>query len=131
MSGGLLHHVEIYVSSLRESKEFWGWFLGDLGYSEFQNWDSGVSYKLGSCYIVFVQVEKKYKDIPYHRCGVGLNHLAFFAKSKNQIDEITQKLKEKKIEILYKEKHPFAGGPDSYALFFEDPDRIKVELTLA
>jgi hypothetical protein len=27
------------------------------------------------------------------------------------------------------DKHPHAGGPASYAVFFEDPERIKVELT--
>jgi hypothetical protein len=30
--------------------------------------------------------------------------------------------------VLYPERYPFAGGEDDYALFFEDPDRIKVEL---
>jgi len=32
--------------------------------------------------------------------------------------------------ILYADRHPHAGGPDSYAVFFEDPERIKVELTV-
>jgi hypothetical protein len=30
--------------------------------------------------------------------------------------------------ILYQDRHPHAGGDDNYAVFFEDPDRIKVEL---
>lgn len=29
---GLMHHVELYVSDLRRSSEFWGWFLSSLGY---------------------------------------------------------------------------------------------------
>ncbi|GAA0595336.1 hypothetical protein GCM10009001_09310 [Virgibacillus siamensis] len=29
---------------------------------------------------------------------------------------------------MYSDKHPFAGGEDHYAVYFEDPDRIKVEL---
>jgi catechol 2,3-dioxygenase-like lactoylglutathione lyase family enzyme len=41
---------------------------------------------------------------------------------------MTVKLKEKGINILYTEKHPFAGGDNYYAVYFEDPDRIKVEL---
>ena len=58
----------------------------------------------------------------------GLNHLAFQASSKEQVDNLTKKLQEKGIEILYKKRHPFAGGEQHYAVFFEDPDRIKVEL---
>ena len=34
----------------------------------------------------------------------------------------------KNTTILYEDKHPFAGGKDYYAVFFEDPDRMKIEL---
>ncbi|MFS0864634.1 VOC family protein [Fredinandcohnia sp. 179-A 10B2 NHS] len=124
----MLHHVEIYVSNLEESKKFWGWLLGELGYVEYQNWDSGISWKQGDTYLVFVQAEERFLDIPYHRCRVGLNHLAFHATSRKQVDEITQQLQKKGITILYADKTPYAGGPDYYAVYFEDPDRIKVEL---
>jgi catechol 2,3-dioxygenase-like lactoylglutathione lyase family enzyme len=125
---GKLHHVEIYVSDLKRSSEFWGWYLGELGYTIYSKWASGVSYILEDTYIVFVQTEKKYLGEPYHRCRTGLNHLAFHASSREFVDTMTGKLKDKGITILYEDKHPFAGGEDYYAVFFEDPDRIKVEL---
>lgn len=124
----MLHHVEIYVSNLQKSIQFWEWLLSELGYVPFQKWEKGISWKYGETYLVFVQVEERFMDISYHRCRVGLNHLAFHAKSKQQIEEITIKLMEKGINILYLDKHPFAGGESHYAIFFEDPDRIKVEL---
>ncbi|WP_342598272.1 VOC family protein [Psychrobacillus sp. FSL H8-0483] len=128
MSKGLIHHVEIYVSDLKRSIDFWGWFLEKVGYSIFQEWESGQSWKLGETYIVFVQAEERFLDIPYHRSRVGLNHIAFHADSRQQVDEITNSLQDKGVHILYTDKHPFAGGNDYYAVFFEDPDRIKVEL---
>ncbi|GAA0472671.1 VOC family protein [Alkalibacillus silvisoli] len=128
MHKGLLHHIEIYVSDLRKSTEFWGWLLGELGYSSFQKWDGGHSFKIDHTYIVFVQVEERFLDVPYHRCRVGLNHIAFHASSRDHVDEMTRKLKDKKIPILYSDRHPYAGGEDYYAVYFEDPDRIKVEL---
>ncbi|WP_059170401.1 VOC family protein [Bacillus sp. FJAT-27445] len=128
MSFGLLHHIELYVSELKKTIEFWGWFLEELGYDTYQSWEGGHSWKLGDTYIVFVQAEDQFLDTPYHRCRVGLNHLAFHGKSRQQIDDMTEKLKEKGVNILYADRHPFAGGPDYYAVFFEDPDRIKVEL---
>ncbi|MCA1063810.1 VOC family protein [Rossellomorea sp. AcN35-11] len=127
MSEGLLHHVEIYVSDLERSASFWSWFLKDLGYDLFQEWEQGQSYKLGETYVVFVQTEEKHLDVPYHRCRTGLNHLAFHASSRKRVDEMTEKLKEKGMNILYEDQHPYAGGEDYYAVFFEDPDRIKVE----
>ena len=126
---GALHHVEIYVKDLNRSKDFWAWLLDELGYREYQSWPQGVSYLLDQTYLVFVQTEEKYLDQPYHRCRVGLNHLAFHGGSRAFVDEITIKLKDKGIQILYEDRHPFAGGADYCAVFFEDPDRIKVEIT--
>ncbi|WP_044336980.1 VOC family protein [Rossellomorea aquimaris] len=128
MPKGLLHHIEIYVSDLKSSIDFWSWLLEELGYSLFQEWESGQSWRLGDTYIVFVQTEERFLDVPYHRCRVGLNHLAFHAESREHIDDMTMKLKNKGINILYTDQHPFAGGDDYYAVYFEDPDRIKVEL---
>lgn len=128
MTQGLIHHIELYVSDLKKSIDFWGWLLEELGYSLFQEWKSGRSWRLDETYLVFVQAEDSFLDVPYHRCRVGLNHLAFHATSRQQVDELTNKLRDKGIPILYPEKHPFAGGPEHYAVYFEDPDRIKVEL---
>lgn len=125
---GRLHHVEINVSDLERSCAFWGWLLGELGYERFQDWDSGRSYRLGDTYLVFVQTEERFRDAPYHRCRTGLNHLAFHAESRVQVDAITEALRARGVTVLYPERHPHAGGDESYAVFFEDPDRIKVEL---
>ena len=126
---GTLHHIEIYVPDLNRSILFWEWLLTQkFSYTVFQKWNSGISFKLGDTYIVFVQTEKEYTDNSYHRKKTGLNHLAFHCSSREFVDSLTKELKEKKINILYEDKHPFAGGEDYYAVFFEDPDRIKVEV---
>ncbi len=126
----MLHHVEIYVFDLARTRAFWSWLLCDeLGYTVYQQWDQGVSFRAGSTYIVFVQTEPRFLDVKYHRCRTGLNHLAFHAQSPAQVDALTTKLRERGVTILYQDRHPHASGPDSYAVFFEDPDRIKVEVT--
>jgi catechol 2,3-dioxygenase-like lactoylglutathione lyase family enzyme len=113
---------------MKKSISFWSWLLGELDYSLYQRWHEGISWKYRDTYLVFVQVQEEYQDVPYHRCRAGLNHLAFHAKSKEHVDQMTEKLKEKGIPILYSDKHPYAGGPEHYAVYFEDPDRMKVEL---
>ena len=126
---GLLHHIEMYVSDLEKSTFFWKWFLTEkFAYSVYQQWNDGISFKLGDTYFVFVQTEAKYRDSTYNRKNVGLNHLAFHCASREFVDTLTKELIEKGISILYTDKHPFAGGEDYYAVFFEDPDRIKVEV---
>jgi len=99
-----------------------------LGYKLQSEWARGFDYILGETYLVFVQTEERFLTPAYHRCRTGLNHLAFHAASREQVDEITLALRKRKAPILYEDRHPFAGGKDYYAVFFEDPDRIKVEL---
>ena len=125
---GLLHHVEIYVDDLSACKEFWAWFLSRIGYSIYQEWDQGISYLKDDTYLVFVQTEAKYRDRSYHRCYSGLNHLAFHAGSRGFVDIITSELKARGIKILYEDRHPYAAGDGAYAVYFEDPMRMKVEL---
>lgn len=126
---GMLHHVEIYVSDLKKSTRFWKWLLTKkFSYKVSAKWDGGISFKLADTYIVFVQTEEKHLDQSYHRKKTGLNHLAFHCGSRQFVDKLTEELKKRNITILYAEKHPFAVAPDYYAVFFEDPDRIKVEV---
>jgi len=125
---GSLHHVELYVEDLSIAKDFWGWLLLRLNYEVYQEWDAGISYKLGDTYIVLVQTEERFQSQKYHRCNSGLNHLAFHGESRAFVDKITSELRARGITILYEDRHPFAGGGDSYAVFFEDPQRMKVEI---
>ncbi len=126
-NAGILHHVEIYVDDLEATKTFWGWLLSRLGYARYQEWDAGISYQKGDTYLVFAQTEEKYRTPTYHRCHSGLNHLAFHA-TKELIVCIEAKLRDRGVTILYEERHPYAAGEDCYAIFFEDPMRMKVEL---
>jgi catechol 2,3-dioxygenase-like lactoylglutathione lyase family enzyme len=125
---GVLHHIELYVSSLETSKPFWGGFLGRLGYSDGREFNGGVTYELGDTYITLVQTEAAFLEPAYHRKRVGLNHLAFHADSREYVDQMTAWVRENGYTVLYDHKHPLAGGKDYYALFCEDPDRMKVEL---
>ena len=126
---GQLHHVELYCSDLDASLGFWEWLLSALEYSLYQDWDGGRSYRLGPTYIVFVQVEDDHAAESYHRCRPGLNHLAFHAHSRSHVDELTDQIRDREdATILYPEEHPYAGGEDHYALYCEDPERIKVEI---
>lgn len=128
MATGMIHHFEINVSNLQRSIAFWGWLLKELGYESFQEWESGKSWKLGETYLVFVQTDVKFIEPGYHRRRTGLNHIAFHGRSREQVNQLTERLMSKNVPILYKDKHPYAGGEHHYAVFFEDPDRIKVEI---
>lgn len=124
----MLHHVELYVSDLHKSLKAWDWLLTELGYTVYQQWDEGRSYRFNTTYLVFVQTETAHLDPPYHRKKTGLNHLAFHAESLEQLERLRSELPDHGFQELYADRFPHAGGPNSIALYFEDPDRMKVEL---
>jgi catechol 2,3-dioxygenase-like lactoylglutathione lyase family enzyme len=64
---------------------------------------------------------------PYDRYAVGLHHLAFVADSREQVDERAAWLRERGSEI---ESGPqeYEYTPGYYAVFFHDPDGIKLEI---
>ncbi|WP_318636080.1 VOC family protein [Ligilactobacillus agilis] len=44
------------------------------------------------------------------------------------MDFFKKQLEQQQGTLLYPERYPYAGGKDRYACFFEDPDRIKLEI---
>lgn len=125
----MLHHIEIYVSDLNASHAFWTSLLGLIGYQESARWDDGFTLAHEEdAYLTFVQVADKHAGREYHRCGVGLNHLAFRVRDRQTVDRLRDFCRKSGASCLYDDRYPFAnGGSDYYALFVEDPDRIKVE----
>ncbi|WP_374536189.1 VOC family protein [Chitinimonas taiwanensis] len=123
----MLHHVEIYVSDLARSSAFWNPFMQQLGY-EVEHWSGGVNYRQGDTYLCFLQAPSDQLAAGYHRKRVGLNHLAFHGKSRRHVDQMAEWVKSAGYTVLYESEYPYASGPDYYALYCEDPDRIKVEV---
>ena len=131
-AGGVLHHLELYVRDLEVSAEFWGWLLAQLGYEPLEEWDEGISWRPadqepGSLALVLAPEGAGDLD----RRSVGLNHVAFAVASRAAVDALTEGLQGRGVRILYPDRHPYAGGRDHYAVFFEDPDGLKVEVVAA
>jgi catechol-2,3-dioxygenase len=123
---GSLHHVELWVSDLATALPRWAWLLTSLGYEQFQQWDSGVSYRLGPTYIVIEQSPALTGQ--HERTRAGLNHLAFHAGTRDQVDALVLNAAKHGWRLMYGDRHPFAGGPEHYAAYFEDDEGFEVEL---
>lgn len=89
---GLLHHVELSAEDLEAAVNFWDWLLGALGYRGKDAWDGSRSWIRGPTYGVVAAAGRP--DHPFDRAAPGLNHLAFHAESREQVDEITAGVRE-------------------------------------
>jgi catechol 2,3-dioxygenase-like lactoylglutathione lyase family enzyme len=124
---GLIHHVELWVPDLESAARSWGWLLGELGYQPFQRWAQGISFRHGPAYIVF---ERSPDLVPggHERRRAGLNHLAFHAADRGQVDALAEDGPAHGWSLLFADRHPHAGGPDHYAAYLENPDGYEVEI---
>lgn len=122
-----LSHVELNVSNYLQSVEFYDLILLSLGWEKLVSRKDHTTYSDGTLKIVLGPVEEKYSQHKFHRKHTGLNHLAFYAETKETVDEFYREVLQKnQIKTLYDEGP--SGDKEYYSVFFEDPDRIKIEV---
>lgn len=124
---GSLHHIELWVPHIGRAREEWGWILGRLGYEPFQNWDLGSSWRLGGTYIV-AEESPALSGRLHERTSPGLNHLAFHAGPREQVDTLIREGAGHGWQQLFADRYPYAGGPDHYAGYLVNSDGFEVEL---
>jgi catechol 2,3-dioxygenase-like lactoylglutathione lyase family enzyme len=124
---GLLHHVELWVPDLTRAEREWGWLLGRLGYAPFQSWPVGRSWQLGETYLV-VEQSPAMTATGNDRLRPGLNHLAFHAGARADVDALADEAPANGWTLLFPDRHPHAGGPDHYAAYLASTDAFEVEL---
>ncbi|MEU6147030.1 VOC family protein [Streptomyces sp. NPDC047081] len=123
----MLHHVELWVPSLHRAVREWGWLLGRLGWVPYQEWERGRSWRAGETYLV-VEESPAMTDAAHDRMRPGLNHLAFHAGSRDDVDVLAAAAPAHGWQSLFAERYPFAGGPEHYAAYLANSDGFEVEL---
>ena len=126
-----VHHVDLVVSSIERSLPFYRDLLGPLGWhgvSEVQG-ERGetIWYLWGPGSSVGVREAQSERERPFDRYEVGLHHIAFEAASRAVVNERAEWLRASVVEI---ESGPeeYWYQPGYYAVFFFDPDGIKLEI---
>ncbi|MCB5164739.1 VOC family protein [Streptomyces bambusae] len=126
-ANGTLHHVEIWVPDLHRAVASFGWLLEALGYDPFQSWNDGRSWRLGTTYLVFEQSRALTAD-HHERCRPGLNHLAFHVQDRDALDALVTEAPQHGWTLMFPDRHPRAGGEQTYAAYLENTDGFEVEL---
>jgi len=121
--------MDIYVGDLASTVTFWGPFLEQLGFRKAADRPAAKSWQGAGAEIFFVQAEPEFVAQGYHRKRIGLNHLAFAVDSRAELATLLDWVQERGQRLLY------AGAIEETAtqhrFFFEDPERIKVEVVAA
>ena len=124
-----VHHVDLVVSSIERSLPFYRDLLGPLGFHRIGEVEGErgetIWYFGGPSSSVGIRQAQSLGGIDRYR--VGLHHVALAAPSRAIVDERNDWLVSSGVEI---ESPPREYGyiPGYYAVFFYDPDGIKLEI---
>jgi catechol 2,3-dioxygenase-like lactoylglutathione lyase family enzyme len=126
-----IDHIDLVVSSLERSLAFYGTFLQWLGYVipgeiEGERGERVVYLNpVGGGGALGLREAKS--DTPHDRYAIGVHHIAFTAPSRRAVDETASWLRSQGATIE-SEPREYGYSPGYYAVFFHDPDGIKIEL---
>jgi catechol 2,3-dioxygenase-like lactoylglutathione lyase family enzyme len=128
-----VHHVDLVVSDIERSLRFYRALLGPLGWH-------GVStapgergetihylYGPGSS-IGLRQAPDSAAGLPVDRYRIGLHHICLEVSERTELDAAAERLRELEAPITDGPREFPEYRPGYHALFFEDPDGIKLEL---
>jgi catechol 2,3-dioxygenase-like lactoylglutathione lyase family enzyme len=124
---GFVHHLDLTVTNLARSIDFYARVLPLLGFRRIADCTEGPLWS-GELFELGLQEARGPNRQRLHdRYSPGLHHLAFGAQTRGDVDRVHRELVALGIEILDDptEYPEYCDG--YYAVFFRDPDGMKLE----
>ena len=122
-----IDHIAIRVGDLARSRAFYGRLLEYMGFV--REWEFGqvVGWNNWETMVWITQADEAGLRHPHQEGGIGFHHYAFELGGRDEVDALYTFLLGEGVEIV----DPPALYPDYgdgyYALFFRDPDGLKLE----
>ena len=124
-----IHHVDLAVTDVERSLQFYLGLLGDVGMHERWRHDT---YR-GTEEVVYLRFANDYLGLrpadggEYRYYDVGIEHLAFYVDTREEVDAAYQRALELGARVQFPPEES-RTVPDYYELFVFDPDGIRVEV---
>ncbi|HEY9217639.1 MAG TPA: VOC family protein [Phenylobacterium sp.] len=128
---GAIHHLDLTVKDPWASHDFYAQVLGFMGYRQAAQDTRGFDFELdgphGHCSIGVMKAEGPHRERPHDRYSPGLHHVAWTAQSRDDVDALHALLLRIGAEVLDAPADYPHYGAGYYAVFFADPDGLKLE----
>ena len=132
--GSKFSHIDLVVSDLERSLAFYEGLLEPLGWTRVREIEGErgerVVYRSVPNSWTALGLREKRSDahgIPFDRYAVGLHHVCFDVASREVVDQRASWLRDTGAAIE-SGPHEYDYTPGYYAVFFLDPDGIKLEV---
>jgi glyoxylase I family protein len=129
---GTIHHIDLTVKNAKASFAFYNSVLGFMGYALQEETEFGFDFDLRTLSAPFSSIGIRDARGPHaarthDRYTIGLHHIAWTAESRADVDALHAHLQTIGAKILFAPAAYPEYGPTYYAVFFEDPDGMKLE----
>jgi glyoxylase I family protein len=122
-----VEHIDLTVNDVARSRPFYDKLLAELGFRKYEGSDY-IAWSNAVMTLALREASAANRDTKFDRYRVGLHHLAFRARSRAEVDAFHNFLMREKITVLDAPAEYPQYGKDYYAVFFADPDGVKLEL---
>ncbi len=125
-----VYHLQINVSDPKKSLPFYRDLLEYFDYKIIDESEEHIGASNDTTDFWIIATESEFKNNAFHRKNTGLNHISFRVEDRKDIDRFHEEfLKPRGIATLYSSPKDYPEYSENYyAVFFEDPDRIKLEV---
>lgn len=119
-----IDHLSVRVSDIERSRAFYGRLFEFLGFEVLEDYGDQIGWTNGKTRYWIGQADAEGRG-RRHRIGdVGFHHYAFELRSRAAVDDLQAFLEREGATIVDPAGEYY---PDYYAVFFLDPDGLKLE----
>lgn len=123
-----IDHTIITVNNYEHSCRFYGWLMPKIGYTDGEHDYGTMKGWMGKGMSFWVKkADARFASDTFNKDRVGLCEIAFKGDSRAQIDALAKDIEAQGGKILDPPKE-YDYVPGYYAVFFSDPDGIKLEV---
>jgi glyoxylase I family protein len=125
-----LYHLQINVRDAAVSLPFYQELLGYLEYRTVYQSETVAGFSGRGADIWVIAAHPAHAAHGFHRKRTGLNHVALRVERREDVDRFRGEfMAPRHLAALYQTPREFPEyRPGYYAVFFEDPDRLKLEI---
>lgn len=124
---GAINHVGLTVSDMTRAATFYEALLTHLGYARVEDTPEHILWAGPGGALGISLVRPELAQRQHDRYAVGLHHLAFHAPPRRDVDAAFATLRRMGAEVT-DEPAEYDYLPGFYAVYFLDPDGIKLEV---
>ena len=117
-------HISIRVGDYEKSKAFYGKLMTFLGFKVLDEYADAIGWTNGKTRFWIGPADAEGRKRKYRIGDIGLHHYAFELRSRKDVDALQDFLKRERVKIVDPAGEYY---DDYYAVFFLDPDGIKLE----